>query len=274
MMSSSNPTIPSPTGTTRLYAMLGHPITQAKAPPLMNRLFTDLGVDAVMVPVQATPDALPGVLAALRRIDNLDGMLVTIPHKFAVCDGVERLSPAVQLAGSANALRRAADGAWEAENFDGRGFLVGLEAQGWSPGGKVIGLVGSGGAGVAIAAALVEAGAASIRIRDVRPAQAQQLVQRLNAHRAGVAQLEPETTDWQGVDIMVNATPLGLQPTDPLPFDPQALPVDTLVAEIIMKPRETRLLQRAQARGMPVFHGEHMLWPQIDMYRRFFLGER
>lgn len=273
-MMSSNPSIPSPTGLTRLYAMLGYPIAQAKAPPLMNRLFTELGADAVMVPVQASPEALPGVLAALRRVDNLDGMLVTIPHKFAVCDGVERLSPAVQLAGSANALRRAADGAWEAENFDGRGFLAGLESQGWAVKGRVIGLVGTGGAGVAIAAALVEAGAAAIRLRDVRPGQAQQLVQRLNAHRAGVAQVEPDATDWHGVDIMVNATPLGLQPKDPVPFDPMALPPDTLIADIIMKPRETRLLQLAKARGMPVFYGEHMLWPQIDMYRHFFLGER
>ncbi len=268
-----NPTIPSPTGTTRLYAMLGHPIAQAKAPPMMNQLFVQLGVDAVMVPVQASPQALPGVLAALRRIDNMDGMLVTIPHKFAVCDGVERLSPAVQLAGSANALRRAADGAWEADNFDGRGFVAGLQAEGWEPAGTVIGLVGAGGAGVAIAAALVMAGIASIRVRDVRAGQAEQLVRRLNAHRAGVAQVEPDGTDWAGADIMINATPLGLRSGDPLPFDPLVLPKDTLIADIIMKPRETRLLQCALGRGMPVLHGEHMLSHQIDMYRRFFLGD-
>ncbi len=267
------PSIPSPTGTTRLYAILGDPIAQVKGPTLMNRLFTQLGVDAVMVPVHVRPEALQAVLAALRRIENMDGMLVTIPHKFAVCDGVERLSPAVQLAGSANALRRTPDGSWEADNFDGRGFVAGLRAQGRDPAGRVIGVAGSGGAGVAIAAALVEAGAAAIRVRDVRPEQAERLVRRLNAHRAGVAQVEPEGTDWRGADVVVNATPLGLQPTDPLPFDPLALPVDTLVADIIMQPRETRLLQLAERRGMPVFHGEHMLAHQIEMYRRFFLGE-
>ncbi len=266
------PTIPGPTGTTRLYAILGDPIAQVKAPSLMNRVFAQCGVDALMVPVQVRPNALPGVLAALRQIGNMDGMLVTIPHKFAVCDGVERLSPAVRLAGSANALRRAADGAWEADNFDGRGFVAGLEAQGWDPAGRVIGLAGSGGAGVAIAAGLAEAGAAAIRIRDVRPGQAERLARRLNGYRAGIAQVEPEGTDWRGTDMVVNATPLGLRATDPLPFDPLVLAGDTLVADIIMKPRETRLLRLAAARGMPVFHGEHMLAHQIDMYRRFFLG--
>ncbi|MER1966283.1 shikimate dehydrogenase [Castellaniella sp. GW247-6E4] len=265
--------IPNPTGATRLYALLGDPIAQVKGPSLMNQLFAKLGTDAIMVPMHVRPEALQGVVAALRRIENMDGMMVTIPHKFAVCDAVERLSPAVQLAGSANALRRAADGAWEADNFDGRGFVAGLEAQGHNPAGQVIGLVGSGGAGVSIAAALVEAGAAAIRIRDVRPEQSERLVRRLNAHRAGVAQLEPEGTDWRGTHIMINATPLGLRLTDPLPFDPLALAGNTLIADIIMKPRETRLLQLAEGRGMPVFYGEHMLSHQIEMYRRFFFHE-
>lgn len=263
------PQIPSPTGSTRLYAILGNPIAQVQAPPWLNRVFLDTGVDAVMVPMQVSPTALGCVVESLKRIDNLDGLLVTIPHKFAVCEHLDRVSAAVSLAGSANALRRAADGAWEGENFDGQGFVAGLRAQGCEPAGKHVGLAGAGGAGVAIAAALVDAGVASISIHDVRGAQVQQLVARLNAHRPGVANHVP-TEAWANLEIVVNATPMGLRAEDPLPFEVDMLGSGTLVADIIMKPRDTRLLQRALARGLKVFYGEGMLSHQIELYRRFF----
>jgi shikimate dehydrogenase len=71
------------------------------------------------------------------------------------------------------------------------------------------------------------------------------------------------------VDLAINATPCGLQSGDPLPFDPAPLGARTIVCDIIMKPRETRLLQAAQARGMRVHHGHHMLDAQIPMYLEF-----
>lgn len=265
------PQIPSPTGSTRLYAILGDPIAQVQAPPWLNRIFLDIGVDAVMVPMQVSSAALSSVMESLKCIGNLDGLLVTIPHKFAVCEHLDRVSAAVRLAGSANTLRRAADGAWEGENFDGQGFIAGLRAQGFEPQGKHVGLAGAGGAGVAIAAALVDAGVASISIYDVRSAQVRKLVARLNAHRPGVADHVPSTA-WANLDIVVNATPMGLHAEDPLPFELDTLGPDALVADIIMKPHDTKLLQCALARGLKVFYGENMLSHQIELYRRFFFG--
>jgi len=72
------------------------------------------------------------------------------------------------------------------------------------------------------------------------------------------------------VAIVINATPLGLQPDDPLPFDPAVLAAGTWVADIIMKPAETRLLRLAAERGLPVQPGISMLNEQIDCYREFF----
>ncbi|NEA46093.1 shikimate dehydrogenase, partial [Streptomyces sp. SID10815] len=123
-------------GSTRLYAVLGHPVSQVRAPGMMNRLFAELDADAVLFPVLVAPGDLGEVVRGLRRIGNLDGLLVTIPHKVDVCRYADAVSEAATLAGSANALRREPDGSWTAENFDGAGFVRGLRAAGIDPAGR------------------------------------------------------------------------------------------------------------------------------------------
>jgi shikimate dehydrogenase len=261
--------MPIPEGGTRIYAVLGDPVDQVQAPHFMNRIFRDGGVDAVMVPVHVSPMDLPTVLKGLQKIRNLDGILVTIPHKFAVCDFIDKPSAMVQLTGAANALRRGADGRWEGENFDGRGFVAGLQKNGHTISGNHVAMVGTGGAGVAIAAALVDSGVATLAVTDLSADKANQLVVRLNAMRPGVACFQPQI-DWSDIDIAINATPMGLQEEDPLPFDVAALRAGTVVAEVIMKPPQTRLLTAAAERGLAIYHGIHMLSSQIDLYRAFF----
>ena len=121
-LSSMSP-LPSPSGTTRLFVHIGHPIAQVQAPRLMNRLLAERQVDAVMVAIDVPPDRLSATVAGLQNIANLDGILVTVPHKIAICGHAQSLSPAVTLAGAANALRRRPDGRWEADNFDGTGSV-------------------------------------------------------------------------------------------------------------------------------------------------------
>ncbi|MEU9605862.1 shikimate dehydrogenase [Streptomyces sp. NPDC048057] len=256
-------------GATRLYAVLGDPIAQVKAPALMNPLFARLGLDAVLVPVHARPAHLDAVVRGLRQVDNLDGMFVTVPHKVAVRRLADRCGPAVDVVGSANVLRREPDGCWLAENFDGSGFVTGLLTAGHEPKGAHVALFGTGGAGSAIAAALLDAGVDRLSAYDTDTAKLHALVARLDAHwpdrvRALTA---PHP---QGADIAVNATPLGLRPDDPLPFSPDSLPPGGVVADIVMEPRETPLLREAATLGHPVHHGIHMLEGQLDAYRTFF----
>jgi shikimate dehydrogenase len=262
--------MPSPRGSTRWFAVLGDPVIQVQAPEAMNRVFAEAGIDAVMVPIHVLPADLPAVVEGLKRIRNFDGMLITIPHKFAVCELVDRISPTVALAGSANALRREADGRWLAENFDGQGFVAGLRQQGHEPQGKRVALVGAGGAGVAIAAALVEAGVQSLQISDLSLDKARALAERLDGWRAGVATCSGATVLDARIDIAINATPVGLKSRDPLPFDVAVLRAEALVADIIMKPPQTPLLQAAAKRGLAIHQGIHMMTPQIDLYCRFF----
>ncbi|MFF4754491.1 shikimate dehydrogenase family protein [Streptomyces sp. NPDC002514] len=256
-------------GTTRLLAVIGDPVRQVQAPALLNPLLNRPGTDAVLVPVHAGPDDLPHVVRGLQRAGNVDGLLITVPHKAAARAFADGLSPAVRLSGSTNALRREPDGRWYAENFDGAGFVAGLRAAGHAPEGRRVMLVGGGGAGSAIAAALLGAGVARLTVCEPDSGRREALLGRLSrvwpGRLAGRAVPDPE-----GADLAVNATPLGLSPGDPLPFAPGTLEPGAVVADIIMKPRETALLKSAAALGHPVHHGVHMLTQQLDLYREFF----
>ncbi|MEU5278076.1 shikimate dehydrogenase family protein [Streptomyces asoensis] len=258
-------------GTTRLYVVLGDPVAQVRAPGLLNDLFARTARDAVLVPVHVGPDGLAEVMRGLRRMRNLDGILVTVPHKIEVCRYADLLGPAAEVAGSANALRRNPDGTWLAENFDGAGFVHGLRLHGRDPGGATVALAGAGGAGRAVAAALLDAGAARLRLYDPDPVRRGDVRARLDARWPGrVTAGAEDDFDGDGVDIAVNATPLGMSPGDPPPFDLARLPRTCLVADIIMKPAETALLEAARRSGRPVVHGRHMLDSQVLLYEDFF----
>ncbi|WP_342363141.1 shikimate dehydrogenase [Terrarubrum flagellatum] len=242
---------------------------QVKAPSLMNRMFSEHRADAVLVPVKASPAHLNTVVEGLKAIANLDGILVTVPHKFAVCDLVDRLEPNAARAQSANVLRREADGSWVAENFDGEGFVAGLLAAGHTVAGRTVALVGAGGAGVSLAFALLNAGAAKLYITDTADQRMDDLAARLGHMWPGRAQATatPAIVD---ATIAINATPLGLATSDPIPFDPSQAPRNSVIADIIMTPAETALLKAARDAGLTTHPGIHMLEQQLELYRRFF----
>jgi shikimate dehydrogenase len=263
-------TAPVITGATRLFAVIGDPVAQVKAPALLNPLFARLGLDAVLFPVHAEPRNFAHVITGLQRTTNVDGLLITVPHKISACEFADELGHGAALSGSANAMRRDGDGRWRAENFDGLGFVAGLSARGHSPEGKVVRLLGAGGAGRAIAAAVLAAGAAHLLVHDPDRAKREVLRERLGRHwPERVTALAPDSAP-PDCDIIVNATPLGMRPTDPLPFDPRSLADATLVADIIMEPRDTPLLRAATALGLPTLRGHHMLDHQLHLYRTFF----
>ncbi len=256
-------------GTTRLYVVVGDPVAQVQSPGLLNPLFPEQGVDAVLVPVEVRPDDLERVVRGLQRIRNLDGIFVTVPHKADATRLADRCSRTVEIAGTANVLRREADGSWLAENFDGSGFVAGLARAGHEVRGRRVALAGAGGAGSAIAAALLTAGADRLAVTDPDRPKLDALVDRLAAYWPGRVHAVAELP-LHDSDLAVNATPLGLRPGDPLPFPPEALAPGAVVADIIMKPRETTLLRQAAALGHHIHEGIHMLTGQVESYCEFF----
>lgn len=259
-------------GATGLFAVVGDPVRQARVPGLLNPLLPTWGVDAVVVPMHVPAVDLDEVIAALRRVDNLRGLFITVPHKATVGHLAARVSSRVVRAGCANVLRPEPGGGWYADNFDGIGFVTGLRAAGFDAAGKRVSMVGAGGAGAAIAVALLDAGAAEIHLYDTDDSRCRGLVERLDeppgvVHAGG----EPGLAD---VDLVVNATPLGLRPEDPLPFDPRKLASGATVADVVMYPAETALLRAAAEHGCRTHPGEPMLACQLPFYRRFFgLGQ-
>ena len=261
--------IPSPTGKTRIFAVIGDPVKQVKAPELLNRVFADEAVDAVMIAVHARPEQLATVIRGLQAMDNFSGMLITIPHKFAARDFAESVSVAVQVSGSTNAMRRNEQGGWEADNFDGAGFTLSLQRKGYDLIGKRVVLAGGGGAGSSIAVALLQAEVGRLYLQEPDALKADALLARLNQHWPGRCELA-QPHHLEVADIVINATPLGLSEDDPLPLELAAVPAGALVADIIMQPAQTRLLRTAKAAGHPVHAGSHMLSEQLGCYREFF----
>ncbi|MEI7031042.1 shikimate dehydrogenase [Streptomyces pratensis] len=263
-------TAPAISGATRLFAVIGDPVAQVKAPALLNPLFARLGRDAVLFPVHAEPRNFAQVITGLQRTSNVDGLLITVPHKIRACAFADELGRGAAVSGSANAMRREEDGRWRADNFDGQGFVAGLGARGHAPGGKVVRLWGAGGAGRAIAAAVLEAEAAHLLVHDPDRAKREELRGRLEEHWPGRVTAVDSADGTLDCDIAVNATPLGMRPSDPLPFDPKPLGEGTLVADIVMEPRDTPLLRTASAHGLPTLRGHHMLDQQLGLYETFF----
>lgn len=245
--------------TTKVYGIVGHPVGQVRSPSVFNERFKAAGIDAVMIPLDVPPQSFAGVVGAMRDCANVAGLVVTVPHKFQAATLARSASQRVGIVGAANVLRPV-DGGWEAELFDGVGFIAGLEAQGHSVAGMNTCVVGAGGAGLAIAEALL-AERAEVAIGDIDRDRAHKAALRLRkVYGNRIAVGEP------GADhrLVVNATPVGMAGDPSLPFDLAALRPDAVVADAIMKPPLTPLLAKAAALGHPIVEGRHMLDGQVQ----------
>jgi shikimate dehydrogenase len=256
-------------GNTEFIAHLGWPTHAFKAPMIYNPYFASAGIAAVVVPMGCKPENFAGVLRSLFQLENIRGALITMPHKVSVVDLLDEVSPTVKVAGSCNAVKRAADGRLVGDMFDGEGFVRGLQGKGLALRGASALVVGSGGVGSAIAASLAAAGAGSLALFDMQAAVAEALAQRLRAEYPAI-RVTTGSRDPAGLDLVVNATPLGMQPGDPLPVDMDRLDPRTFVGEVVMKTEMTAFLRAAQARGCRVQVGSDMLFEMIPAYLEFF----
>ncbi len=260
--------MPEITGRTRLFGIVADPVGHVRTPQVFNARFAARAEDAVLVPFHVAAAGLPAAFAAFRAMQNLGGVVVTVPHKTAavgLCDAVGEMGRAI---GAVNTVRRERDGRLVADMFDGEGFVAGLRSQGVEPAGRRAYLAGAGGAGNAIAFGLGAAGVARLTIANRTARKAEDLVSRLRARFPGL-EVAIGGASPAGHDLVVNATSLGLREGDPLPLDPEGLASGAVVAEIIMSPERTPLLVAAGRRGCRVHLGRHMLDCQIELMARF-----
>ncbi|MEO8117994.1 MAG: ThiF family adenylyltransferase [Rhodoferax sp.] len=257
-------------GATRVHFIVGDPIAQVKSPAGVTQAYHERGHNAYVMPAHVAPKDLAAWLAGVSLAQNVDGIIVTVPHKFACFELCATTSDRAAFLHTVNTMRRNSDGSWHGDMFDGLGFVAALRDNGCQPEGKKALLVGAGGAGSAIAHALVMAGVSSLAIHDEDSTRRSTLVNRL----AGLNQcpVKHGTADPSGFDIVINATPVGMKEADPYPLDADKITANMFVGCVITAPAITPLIAAARAKGCGTMTGAHMFGRVSDLMVEFLLG--
>jgi len=203
------------------------------------------------------------------RFTNIRGALVTMPHKITTVGLVDECTTTAKIAGSANAVLKRPDGTLLGDMFDGTGFTRGLRRKDFVFEGARCLVIGSGGVGSAIAASLAAEGVAALSLCDTNAASVEGLAARLRKYYPAL-EVRITGSDPAGYDLVVNGTPLGMRPDDPLPFDTARLAPSTFVGEVVMKVEVTPLVKAARERGCRTQVGTDMLFEMIPAYLEFF----
>jgi shikimate dehydrogenase len=257
-------------GATRLHVIVGDPIAQVKSPAGISAGLAARGANAILVPAHVLPGDLSAAIEGLCKLRNLDGIVVTIPHKFAMRAMCSRLSKRAEVLGAVNVIRREADGGWYGDMTDGLGFVAAMRKAGADPSGKRALLIGAGGAGSAMGLALIEAGVRELAVHDVDSGRRDALIKTLA--RTGPTPAVAGSTDPAGFDIVANATPAGMKPGDPLPIDIGRLDRKTYVGCVVTVPVVPPLIAQARALGCRTATGSDMFAAQLELIVDFLLG--
>ena len=256
-------------GATRVLFIVGDPIAQVKSPAGVTEMLRARGLDAIVVPAHVAAPDLPLWIAAVTSMRNCDGLIVTVPHKFALLPQCAEVSPAARSIGAVNVMRRSASGAWFGDMLYGAGYVSGLRQAGCDVTGKSALLVGAGGAGSAIAHALVDAGVAALALHEADEARRETLACKLTSY--GRVRPTRGSADPSGFDLVINATPMGMQAGDPLPIDAEHLNAATFVGDVVTLPALPPLIAAARARGCATMTGTQMFEAVRDRMVDFFL---
>ena len=256
-------------GNTEILAHIGYPTHSFKSPLIYNPYFEKEGINALVVPMGCQAEHYPVFLRSVFQLTNIRGALITMPHKVTTVGLLDEVTPTVKVAGACNAVKLDARGRLVGDMFDGTGFVRGVQRKGFDLTGKRAMVVGTGGVGSAIAASLAAEKISAISLFDVNTSASEALAQRLVNEYPHI-QVNTGSNDPDGHDLVVNATPMGMNDGDPLPIDVSRLAPETFVGEVVMRTEMTAFLQAAQNRGCQVQLGIDMLFEQIPVYLEYF----
>lgn len=254
----------------RLYGLIGYPITFVRSPGILNAYLADHGLPGRMIPFGVKPELLQAALAGLRHVENLAGFFVTMPFKESILPLLDDASETAHIAGAVNIVRRTPDGRLFGHQLDGAGFVGAMTAAGVTIVGASAHVAGAGGVSAGICCALAEAGIGSITIANRNRERARTLADRLHGAFPSTTFTVTNAAPGAEIDIVVNATSLGLSADDPLPVDLSATRRDIFVGDVVNVPHMTPLLEVAEARGCCTQHGKAMFGPQIPLALHFY----
>lgn len=251
---------------TAVVAVIGDPVAHSLSPAIHNAAFDAEGLDWVCVGFRVAPGRLGDAVRGIRGL-GVRGVSVTMPHKAAVLDELDELTPTAQSLGAVNCIIND-DGHLIGDNTDGEGFLVGLRHDfGLAPAGLECVVIGAGGAARAVVRALAEAGAGSVGVLNRTPERAASA-----AALAGSQGFVAVDDDVSRADIVVNATPVGMGDDGRVPIDPSLLTAGGTVAELVYHPASTPLMELATARGCATANGVSMLVGQAAVAFEHWTG--
>lgn len=256
-------------GKTKLIAHLGYPTESFRAPMIFNPYFEKHDIDAAVVPMGCKAENYAEFLKQVFRLSNIQGALVTMPHKVTTMTLLDEAMTTARVAGSCNAIRLSPDGRLIGDMFDGEGFVRGALRKGAVLDGARVLVVGAGGVGSAIAASLAAAAVRELSVFDNNAQTMNGLADRLRENYPDLI-VNAGSKDPDGQDVVVNATPLGMHAGDPLPMDVDRIAPTAFVGEVVMKQEITPFLAAVQEKGCRFQVGTDMLFEQIPAYLEFF----
>ena len=250
-------------GTTQLACLLGHPVNHSFSPYIHNYLAKQCELDMRYVCFDVKEDEVENAVKGIRAL-GIMGSNVTIPYKIKVMDYLDEIDPNAALIGAVNTIKNE-NGKLIGFNTDGVGFVKSVLEAGHILKGKTAMVLGAGGASRAITVELAAAGVDKLIICNNTLAKAQelgaQIKERFKEVTIQTSPLNVTEADLQGVDFLINTTPLGMSKQKELcPIDEAIQPPKGLVVcDIVYTPHDTKLLLWAKANGLQVVHGIGML---------------
>jgi shikimate dehydrogenase len=259
------------TGATDVIVIIGTPIVQVKMPGVMNPWLAEHGRDAVLVPMDVAPGAIPALVSTARGWANLRGVIVTVPYKQLLAPLADHLTDRARRFSTVNVVRRDRDGTLTGDMLDGTGFIEAMASRGVACIGKRAAVIGAGGVASAIANSLCESGVSSLRVQDTDAAKQDRLIATLRDAFPSVG-IAPDIDSVRDLDLLVNGTPVGMNDDPSLPLAQSLLadlPPSCFVADVVTAPAMTPFLRFAQARGCVVQTGPEMTATQLLPMLRF-----
>lgn len=260
---------------TGLLGVIGHPISHSLSPRLHNAAFRSQGLNLVYLAFDVLPKSLSAAIEGLRAL-RIQGANVTVPHKEAIVSLLDRLDPLAQRIGAVNTIV-CEDGWLVGHNTDVEGFRAALHSvlPSGARGRRCL-LAGAGGAARAVAAALVEEGAAAVWVYNRTRSRAEALC--ADAMSWGARTCEPLGAELLAeygcsADIVINATSIGIDPDiEEMPFSVDILSSHQVVFDLVYGVVPTLLLREAAAKGAATIDGLEMLLMQAASSYRLWTG--
>lgn len=271
-------------GRTRIVGIIGWPVEHSLSPAMHNAAFAAAGLDFAYVALPVPPERVKDAIMSIRAM-GLRGVNVTVPHKQAVLPFLDKIGPLARLLGAVNTIIND-NGVLRGENTDGYGFMTALrEGAGFEAKGTSCAIIGTGGAGRALAFTLALDGAARLtlvnRPMDWAEAVAKEMQDKAKDLPEPLAELSVHGLDDPGLasqlaecDLIVNSTSLGMHEGDPSALPGDAFPAKAVVCDIVYTQRETLFSRLARERGCRTVHGLGMLLHQGARAFELWTGQK